>query len=132
MLKRKPEDYMGQEKITMKFADSVFWNQGANQGLGEFQARFVIVHPGREQEAESLMTAFHSAKSVGFKVRDGVVAIGRSNLEGRIGQLSGLGSEHQNTVAELNLGLQAVQRYEETARQTPKAAAATVTAKAVL
>lgn len=119
---------MGHDRITMKFADSTFFNQGANNGLGEFQARFVIVHPGREQEAESILTAFHSAGGKGVRVRDGMVALGEKQIQTRIEQLNKL-SGNEEVVGELHRGLQVVQRLEEN-RNAPKEAAPVVKAKA--
>ncbi|GEM_PF-2556800 len=47
-------------------------DDAAHNGLGADVARFVIVHKGREAEAESLANAFKSAKDH-LRVRTGVV-----------------------------------------------------------
>lgn len=103
---------MGQEKITgMKFTDTAFWNAGINDGLGGFQARFVVVHEGREQEAESLRVAFKSAGGHGTRVRDGVIGLSEKQIHDRVGQLTGLPGK-EDVVEELGKGLALVQRLE--------------------
>lgn len=47
-------------------------DEHANNGMGADVARFVIVHKGREAEAESLANAFRSAKDH-LRVRTGVI-----------------------------------------------------------
>lgn len=106
---------MGQDKVTMKFTGNTFLNEDANNGLGEFQARFVVVKPGQEQDAENLMNAFHSAGGRGVRIRDGVVGIGEKELHRRIDQLSTL-SGYETTVEELQHGLESVQRHTVEAR----------------
>ncbi len=71
----------------------------------------MVVHEGREQEAESLRMAFKSAGGHGTKVRDGVIGMTHHQMESRITQLSSLGGQ-QVTLDELNKGLQHVQRME--------------------
>jgi hypothetical protein len=103
------ETKMAQDKITMQFTDTAFWNAGAEDGRGAYQARFVVVHPGREQEAESLMKAFKSSNSKGVRIRDGVVALSEKHLNERIAQLSQLPGQ-EAVVAELNRGLEHVHK----------------------
>lgn len=47
-------------------------DENANNGIGADVARFVIVHKGREAEAESLANAFRNAKDQ-LRVRTGVI-----------------------------------------------------------
>lgn len=98
---------MAQDKISMKFTDSVVFNENANNGLGEHQARFVIVRPGEEQKAESLMQAFKSVGGKNLHERGGVVLLSEKNMAFRIAQL-GSRPEHAQTVSELKRGLEKV------------------------
>lgn len=115
---------MGQDRPTMKFTGNTFRNDDANNGLGEFQARFVVVKPGHEQEAENLMQAFHSTAGRGVRIRDGVVGLGEKALKSRIDQLSG-DPKNEEIVGELQRGLESVQRHTAEA----KAGGPAVTAK---
>lgn len=101
---------MGQDRPTMKFTGNTFRNDDANNGLGEFQARFVVVKPGQEQEAENLMNAFHSTAGRGVRIRDGVVGLGEKALHSRIEQLSAIGGS-EDIISELQRGLESVQRH---------------------
>ncbi|MDI1228601.1 MAG: hypothetical protein PSY14_13050 [bacterium] len=100
---------MAHEKITMQFTDTAFFSAAADDGRGAFQARFVIVHPGREQEAESLMKAFKSSNARGVRIRDGVVALSERQLVERIDQLSKLPGQ-EAVISELNRGLDHVHK----------------------
>ncbi len=100
---------MAHEKITMQFTDTAFWSPAADDGRGAYQARFVIVHPGREQEAESLMKAFKSSNARGVRIRDGVVALSEKQLNERIEQLSKLPGQ-EAVLGELNRGLEHVHK----------------------
>lgn len=103
---------MKQEKIIgMQYTDTAFWNAKANDGLGGYQARFVMVHEGRESEAESIMLAFRSAGGKGTLLRDGVVGLCERQLNERIAQLGGIEGKQQ-IVAELERGLAHIQRLE--------------------
>lgn len=117
------ETKMAQDKITMQFTDTAFWNAGAEDGRGAYQARFVVVHPGREQEAESLMKAFKSSNSKGVRIRDGVVALSEKHLNERIAQLSALPGQ-EAVVAELNRGLEHVHKLAVAHPSGPAVAAA--------
>ena len=120
---------MKQEKITMKVTDTAFLNKNASPD-GEFQARFVIVHPGREQEADSIMNAFQSAGGHGVRIRDGVVALGEEKLKQRIDQLKEIPGQEFN-VGELTRGLLKVQELESR-RNEPQVTVAGVKAKSTL
>jgi hypothetical protein len=100
---------MAQDKITMQFTDTAFWNAGAEDGRGAYQARFVVVHPGREQEAESIMKAFKSSNSRGVRIRDGVVALSEKHLNERIAELSKLPGQ-EAVLGELTRGLEHVHK----------------------
>lgn len=106
---------MGQDRPTMKFTGNTFLNEEANNGLGEFQARFVVVKPGQEQEAQNIMNAFHSTAGRGVRIRDGVVGLGEKALNSRIEQLSGM-SGYEDTLTELQHGLESVQRHTAEAK----------------
>lgn len=103
---------MGQEKITgYKFTDTAVWNAGINDRLGGYQARFVVIHEGREQEAESLVAAFKSAGGHGTRIRDGVVGMTEKQLNDRIASLTGVEGQ-EDMVEEFGKGLTLVQRLE--------------------
>ncbi len=114
---------MAHEKITMQFTDTAFWSPAADDGRGAYQARFVIVHPGREQEAESLMKAFKSSNARGVRIRDGVVALSEKQLNERIEQLSKLPGQ-ETVLGELNRGLEHVHKLGNTAPAIAAAAPA--------
>ncbi|HYD18397.1 MAG TPA: hypothetical protein VEF76_07955 [Patescibacteria group bacterium] len=117
---------MAQDKVTMQFTDTAFWNASAENGTGAYAARFVVVHPGREQEAESIRNAFKSVNGRGTRVRDGVVALTEKQLTDRIEQLSKVAGQ-ENTVAELNRGLEHVHKLEVAHPNGPAVAAPHVT-----
>lgn len=117
---------MHQEKITgYKFTDTAVWNAGINDRLGGYQARFVVVHEGREQEADSIMAAFKSAGGHGTRIRDGVVDLTEKQLQDRIASLSGLPGR-EGLVEEFGKGLALVQRLE-LKRNEPQEVTAKVT-----
>ena len=99
----------------MKLTGNTFLNEEANNGMGEFQARFVVVKPGQEQEAQNIMNAFHSTAGRGVRIRDGVVGLGEKALNSRIEQLSGM-SGYEDTLTELQHGLESVQRHTAEAK----------------
>ncbi len=120
---------MSHEKVIgMKFTDTAFWNADINDHRGGYQGRFVVIHEGREQEAESLMLAFKSAGGHGTKVRDGVVGLTEKQISDRITQLSGIAGR-EDIVDELNRGLQHVQ-HAHAKRELGETGPATITAKA--
>lgn len=74
--------------VGLKYAGGTFYDQNANNGLGEHKAYFVLVKEGHENEAEDKMRAFGSAGTRhGTKVRDGVIAMSRKQMEQRLVQL---------------------------------------------
>jgi hypothetical protein len=107
---------MAQEVTKMKFTDDVIFNEKANQGLGEHQARFVIVHPGEEEKAESLMSAFKSKAAKNLHERGNIVTLSQKQMEFRIAQLKSLPA-HGETVAELQRGVAEVKKVAAAAAQ---------------
>ena len=77
------------EKVPgMKFSGDGFFDPEANNGLGEYKAYMVIVKQGHESEADDKMRAFASAGiRNAMRVRDGVVAMSRRQIEQRLAQL---------------------------------------------
>lgn len=74
------------EKVLgMRFAGDGYFDPQANNGLGEYKAYMVLVKEGHEAEAQDKMRAFGSAGiKHGMRVRDGVVALSRKQIEQRI------------------------------------------------
>ncbi|MBI1215061.1 MAG: hypothetical protein GC185_04480 [Alphaproteobacteria bacterium] len=114
---------MAQDTVKMRFTDDVIRNEAANNGIGEFQARFIIVHPGEEEKAESLMKAFKTAGSKTLHERGGIVTLSQKNMEFRIAQLKSLPA-HAETVSELQRGLEKVKQVIAEAKAGVKTAPA--------
>jgi hypothetical protein len=80
--------------VGLKYSGSGFYDANANNGLGEYKAYMVVVKEGHEGEAQDKMRAFASAGTRnGTRVRDGVIAMSRKQLEHRIAQLDKLIAE---------------------------------------
>lgn len=78
----------GEKVIGMKFSGDGYYDPNANNGLGEYKAYMIIVKEGHEAEANDKMRAFASAGiRAATRVRDGVVAMSRKQIEMRIAQL---------------------------------------------
>lgn len=74
--------------VGMKFSGSGFYDANANNGLGEYKAYMILVKEGHEGEAQDRARAFASAGvKNAMRVRDGVVAMSRKQIEQRIAQL---------------------------------------------
>ena len=74
--------------VGLKFTGSGFYDAAANNGLGEYKAYMVVVKEGHEGEAQDKLHAFASAGvKNAMKVRDGVIAMSRRQIEERIAQL---------------------------------------------
>jgi len=109
---------MAQDTVKMKFTGDVVFNEKANQGLGEHQARFVIVKPGEEAKAESIMKAFKAAGAKNLHARGGVVTLSQKNIDFRIAQLKGQ-EKHAETVAELRRGVEKIKEVKAAAKAAP-------------
>lgn len=74
--------------VGMQFSGSGFFDPNANNGIGEYKAYMILVKEGHEAEAANNARAFASAgiKSA-TRVRDGVVAMSRKQIQQRIAQL---------------------------------------------
>ena len=74
--------------LGMKFSGDVFYDDKSNNGLGEFKAYMVLVKEGHEADAQDRMCAFSSSGiKNGIRVRDGVVALSRKQIDMRISML---------------------------------------------
>lgn len=128
------------EKVSLMFSRTLGEKANANSGLTEMQARFVIVHEGREEEAHSIMQSLdalrmaQSSALVQFAgdptglsqqfgaahgrqdthLRNGVVLIGRDAIESRIGMLEKQKpAGYEATIEAFNQGLQLLDRYQD-------------------
>lgn len=123
-------------KTKMIFSETLGRKESAS-GIGEIAARFVIVHEGREDEANSLMKSLDGIKHqqlalmiqyVGdprlvekfasasmkseVRVRDGVVLIGEELLEQRIRQMTEMKPEgYKDFIREFEAGLNAIRLF---------------------
>lgn len=65
------------------------FDENANNGLGAKVAHFVVVHKGRENEANSLANAFKAAKDT-LRVRSGMVHLRQDQVGEQISKLKSL------------------------------------------
>lgn len=74
------------EKVLgMKYSGNCYFDERANNGLGEYKAYMVLVKEGHEADARDKMRAFSSAGiKNGIRVRDGVVALGLKQIDMRL------------------------------------------------
>lgn len=73
---------------TLQCSGAGFYDAQANNGLGEYKAYFIVVKDGHENEAQDRARAFASAGvKGGLRVRDGVIAMSRKQIEQRMTQL---------------------------------------------
>lgn len=74
--------------VGLKYAGGGFFDPNSNNGLGEYKAYFVLVKEGHESEAQDKMRAFGSAGvRHATRVRDGVIAMSRKQIDQRLLQL---------------------------------------------
>ncbi len=82
--------------LGMKFAGEGFYDPKDNNGLGGYKAYMVLVKEGHESEAQDKMRAFGSAGiKNGIRVRDGVVALSKKQIDMRISMLEKAQSEQE-------------------------------------
>lgn len=83
-----------EQAVSLKYTGGGFFDTNANNGIGEYKAYMVVVKEGHENEARDKMRAFGSAgMRHGTRVRDGVIAMSRKQIEQRIAQLDKLIAE---------------------------------------
>jgi hypothetical protein len=112
------------------------YDENANQGLGAQIAHFVVVHKGREAEADSLANAFKAAKGT-LRVRTGMVHWREDQVDEQISKLKALpqyaDALSQLTRAKADLSgasAEASNQFAKNASRTPKAAAPVPTNRA--
>lgn len=77
-----------EQVVGLKFTGNSYFDANANNGLGEQKAYFLVVREGHEQDAADKMRAFSSAGVKGaVRIKDGVIALSRRQIEQRIKQL---------------------------------------------
>ena len=104
------------------------FDENANQGLGAQVAHFVVVHKGRENEADSLANAFKAAKGT-LRVRTGMVHWREDQVDEQIAKLKSL-PQYADTLGQLTrakadisgASAEASSQFAKSAGRTPKVA----------